>query len=1395
MKKGTSQEEQYRVSLQAFDFYRRIEEIHRTPVATLGNLQAKYVLLKKVLEQACYEATKGVTLTFANLFSRLDYICKAQGMVPSDKYAIQTMRRHTHQAINTDFRPDMQEYLYDLRALVRFVSLIFHADVPAHFLPEMPPSNRPYQTLKRERIHYLRVSVTGWTEQYIYATTDSDDAPNIIIDYSKGGENGDLLYLNDLLTEHAQLNLLDVSIDEQGHYLPHHIVLHPDYLIDISSLAACFREYGSTPLNYFIQRTAPRETTAPILLGNLAGRFLDDVVHEEDSHPVSYKTSLVKFFTSNALEFCACDIPQTFHEQAGKQLKHIRQIIRHVLPDNVPQFKSEQTLLEASFICERLGLQGRVDMLQKDLSVLIEQKSGKRDEWRHQHKEDHFVQMMLYQGVLMHNFGVPSQRMHSFLLYSKYADGLMLEHFSETLFRQALHLRNQITAQEWQLAQGGITNFLATLTPDKLCQRGETGKLWREYALPQLERQLSVLQGSNELERAYYTRYFTFICKELLLNKTGGKADSGRGLAALWNLTVSDKIEAGNILMGLRIEHKAMSSPYKGYDTITLRLPHQGIDFLPNFRKGDMVIFYAYDPARLPDAREQILMRGNVKELSPERIVLLLRNGQQNPDMIGSEEDVFAIEHDISDTSASQGIRNLYTFLSSKPERRALLLGTASPRIDKDVSLLGEYSSFSPVVLAQKQTKDYFLLIGPPGTGKTSQALQYMVREALAEGENVLLLAYTNRAVDEICEMLTATGIANEYSYLRIGNELSCDERFVPSLLKNRLSTCEKLDDVRRTVEQTRIFVSTVTSMNGNAHLFTLKRFDVAFVDEASQVLEPDLVGILSAKHGEEEAIGRFVLIGDYKQLPAISLQSAEEAEITDETLRRHGFTDCRMSLFERLYRQSPTDVRAILQKQGRMHPDIAAFSNATFYAREKLLPVPLPHQEEALPYTLSAADEGTDGIVEALLRRRLLFVATEAPLADGKTSDKANEREARIVGAMLERIYRLRQSDFDPHKTVGVIVPYRNQIAMIRRVIASIGVEELNEISVDTVERYQGSQRDVILYSFTVRSYQQLNFLTAQTFIEGDHLIDRKLNVALTRARKQLILTGNPHLLSTNLTFYKLIEHVRRRGGYIDVPLDDFCTGHFSLPVAIETDAQSAAQEDALMERLQYGRTDVTRLHTAADVAAYEAYFWEKQYACACALHREVGGLFREQLRALPPVLYVDYAQESAATAFSFVETVLTAQAANFTYWLIQAHDALANRALERLRSKKSDAITMRYRTEKEITATHWANAVQASPIVIFNLSNALDRVPLSVLRAWITDMNARVAQRPYLSFYLLFREDTRTAGAWHTLDTCRAWLHPSLRPLHEEMPMAGKVDPASSSNDYLWALYSNRF
>ena len=220
-------------------------------------------------------------------------------------------------------------------------------------------------------------------------------------------------------------------------------------------------------------------------------------------------------------------------------------------------------------------------------------------------------------------------------------------------------------------------------------------------------------------------------------------------------------------------------------------------------------------------------------------------------------------------------------------------------------------------------------------------------------------------------------------------------------------------------------------------------------------------------------------------------------------------------------------------------------FANRAFYGAT-LAPIPVPHQLQSLA---SSEKEGKNGLERLVAERRVAFIVSPG---DFRTtiSEKVNVDEARRVAALLRVVYEQAEGrekgSFHPYRTVGVIVPYRNQIAMIRKEIARLGIPELLAISIDTVERYQGSERDCIIYSFTIQRPYQLDFLTSNTFEEDGATIDRKLNVALTRAREQMFLIGNPELLKMNPVFQKMMEEVKRVGAWVDVEVEKFERGEF---------------------------------------------------------------------------------------------------------------------------------------------------------------------------------------------------------------------------------------------------------
>ena len=1163
-------------NISASELFQRVRELLMLPDL---KPETRNKMMHDTLILCCHEGVKDTKQAFGNLFSQVDYLCKVRGIKIADKIAIQTMRRHSN-------KPDAltnEELGYDARALAIFISAVFHVDVPHELNVLIPHTNRPYQKGLEINKRYIRCIVKSWDADFIRVDIDQDaDEEEYLVCLKDAENNIDHTYLCELLREGTQLNLLDNQV-RQPIITPRLIVLEPDYLVDISSIATCFTAYGHHPLLYLLNLMKPRANTQATLLGNFAGAALDDIINNHGHYRVN--DTVKSNFREKALEFCTCPYfdAKKFYTDANLQAYNLQQVVDILFPRTAAQaqmnaFRGEnlydrkKAILEPSFVCEALGIQGRVDLMTTDCKLLVEQKSGRNlniethqaDPSYHSYQlEPHYVQLLLYYGVLHHNFKLSNNLVNIRLLYSKYQpqDGLMVVAFYQKLFKEAIMYRNQLVAASFEIAKEGFEHALNELTPEVLNVAGAQDFFYNQYLKPQLTAITGPLHALSPLEEAYFCRMMTFVLREQMISKVGAQEGTNTSSSDLWTMPLAEKKDAGNIYTDLHITKKEMSAIGNGYDTITLSVPDQGKDFLPNFRIGDMVYLYTYRPEEEPDVRKAILYKGVLQEIHTHELMVHLNDGQQNADIFEMDKP-YAIEHGTTDASTGGSIRGLHQFISAPKDKRDLLLGQREPLRNTSLTLTRHYDDvLDDIILRAKQAQDYFLLVGPPGTGKTSRALKFMVEEALNDGtgmpstesiastkdisygnserhqrpaSSILLMSYTNRAVDEICEMLVDSGIP----FLRLGSEFSCDERFRPYLIEKAIAQCPKLEAIRQYIIGTRVIVGTTSMIASKPFIFNLKHFKLAIIDESSQILEPNLVGLLTA-------VDKFILIGDYKQLPAVVQQSEKDSGIpTIDDRQDHAVIDmsilqdiclsnCRNSLFERLIRwedhEKRSDFIGILRRQGRMHPEIAEFPNQMFYRREQLEPVPCPHQlETELAYTLPSQD-ALDDVLKA---HRMIFIPSQF-CKEPNVSDKINASEASIVVDVLRRIHRFYGKDFNAQKTVGVIVPYRNQIAMIRKGIEKLGIPELEHISIDTVERYQGSQRDVIIYSFTIQNIWQLDFLAGNSFVEDGHIIDRKLNVAITRARKQMIMTGNPEILRNNQIFNELMEYVKRKGGY----------------------------------------------------------------------------------------------------------------------------------------------------------------------------------------------------------------------------------------------------------------------
>lgn len=1102
-------------------------------------------IMLEVLDKLCAIVLDDKDNANANMQERLDNLCRIFKLSVSETNSVHKVRYDANS--HKELLPE--KIYHDRKTLSDLISNVFSH--PELFINKSEKVGRTECDEKRKKQddddNCIRCRVLRHNDEYITVQTEDEKGGNelhVAYDAVAGGD--EYGYLRQILRKGMQLNLLDISRSDDK-IMAGEIVVEHDFLVDISSLAACFEDYGHHPLLYTLNRLKERPNTYHIILGNFASMALDDIIN---SPQFSLNETIKKNFREKAIEYATCDgfNPSEFMRDAKLQTNNIIQITLSLFKT----YDKSKVLLEPSFVCERLGVQGRVDMMTSDKRMLVEQKSGKnryielntQNSKGEQYVTKHYVQLLLYYGVLKYNFKLTGKEPEVMLLYSKYPmpGGLIRTRHLETELREAIGFRNLVVAQEYAMTADGFGSAIDDITPETLNVSCMSSFFYENYLLPELKKVTDPLAALPPLERAYLCRMMTFVLKEQLLTKTGELAGPSCSVADMWRMTPEEKLDAGSIYMGLRLVSLEKNASSGSYDLLTLDVPDCGDDFSPNFRRGDMVYVYAYPEGEQPDVRRSILFKGVMVRIEASRVSVCLSNALQNPDVLARRSGDgrplhYAIEHSGSDVGSAATMRALFDFVTSSPDRRELLLSQREPRRDMSVRLTKSYGDyFDDLLLRAMQARDYFLLVGPPGTGKTSTAMRYMVEEQLAADNqsSVLLTAYTNRAVDEICSMLCDAGI----DFMRIGNEYSCDERFRPYLVGNTVEKNPRLVELRRLLVENRVYVGTVTTLMSRPYIFALKHFALAVVDEAGQITEPGLVGLLAAhrpKNRNELAIDRFILIGDYKQLPAVVQQSVEESAVTEPCLNEAGIRNCRDSLFERLIRNERRagreDFIGLLRRQGRMHPVIAAYAGAMFYADERLEPVPCPHQKESLP---GYQEEPADELDEALKDERVIFIPSEKT-DEGGRSEKVNASEARIVADLVVRIRRLAGSSFNCDRTIGIIVPYRNQITMIRREMERRGLDCAADICIDTVERFQGSQREVIICSLTVNNDAQLDFLTSNCFEENGRTIDRKLNVTLTRARRQMILTGNPEILGHNGVYADLMERIRRNGRYME--------------------------------------------------------------------------------------------------------------------------------------------------------------------------------------------------------------------------------------------------------------------
>ncbi|MBA2394531.1 MAG: AAA family ATPase, partial [Ktedonobacteraceae bacterium] len=606
------------------------------------------------------------------------------------------------------------------------------------------------------------------------------------------------------------------------------------------------------------------------------------------------------------------------------------------------------------------------------------------------------------------------------------------------------------------------------------------------------------------IDTTEYRDFFSKYYKLLLMEGFAGEQQQ----ALLWKTPVNERIERGTALRGL----EAQDGPKEEKDgwMQTFRCANTS-----ELREGDEILLSSGDPITGE------VVTGTILTISSEQVSVWTRELIAHPLLIDRYEN---------DLVHVRTLQNLLRWLQANSHLRDLVAGKIRPRfMQQDVTQRADFNQEQNLAVERAlQVQDYLLIHGPPGTGKTS-VIAEIVKRLCEQGQRVLLAGFTNQAVDNMLKRLDRDGFHN---YLRLGHERSVDESIRPRLLKTLADVQSGKDEVEIDIasenpvqslytervldllNNTPVIASTTATWSSDKYAPQVTEdtnldlnFDVAIIDEAGQLTVPAILGALRFTK-------RFILVGDEKQLPPLVL-SKEAAE--------QGLADSLFGMLKQLdedyIKDHPMTISACvaLLTQYRMNRWISNFSSTLFYERRLLAHASVAHRRLHFANSVIPADEEATITQVIAPQFPLVFLDIWDEEANGQL--KLSNAEAQAVCAV---VVGLRERGIEA-KDIGIIAPYRAQVANIRRHLlscdAALGPD--SGLSVDTVDRFQGGERSVIIMSFaTTREPERES--QRREFLINEH----RLNVALTRAQRKLILVGSVAALEHLPVFQRLITY-----------------------------------------------------------------------------------------------------------------------------------------------------------------------------------------------------------------------------------------------------------------------------
>ncbi|QSG06218.1 AAA domain-containing protein [Halapricum desulfuricans] len=855
------------------------------------------------------------------------------------------------------------------------------------------------------------------------------------------------------------------------------VVVEPEFVVDVTDI----RAWVQCPRMYYLNKIDGLPLAYPVVKGTIVHEVFGDLLRGRD-----LDTTVEEQVEAAGLEL---GLLGRDSDSVAEDVRDHASAIEGWLAQGTlterDEWRSEMTL-----ISERYGIKGRADAVRRGMPVELKTGKNTRREPRFHDKiqaaayalilgeraaEETSAASMMGDGGATVDTDTPSALVAApdtgTLLYTKNAavdraeeggDLSPAKEFSigSGLLEFVLRARNAIAATEYG------TDVPTGYEGDAKCEycfeqdtcMAVSGRLGQESKAGQVGSPIP------ERERAYFDRFYRAIEAE--------RRAVHREYAKLWRQGSTERADDDRALVDLQPLGR------REIDGGRWELRAAGTGATSKIREGDVVLASDGHP-----------IRGEAELARVERLGGSSPDGDSAGDepttgqeiVVTADEPVELRRLDIypSELSTDRLLTALHDAVLKQPQSaKDVLFGRRDPEFDtSDATFVDNNPAQDEAVRRAVGAEDFALVHGPPGTGKT-YTLAKIVRELVDRGERVLLSAFTNRAVDNAIEALVEQGFTD---VVRVGTESGVRE----DMQRFRLEQAGDPDELASRLEDAPVVAATTASCG--SRVVREQRFDAAVVDEAGQLTEP---GTLAATNLAD----RFVLIGDHQQLPPVV--RSEDSGTDGKTGSESGGqprADLGRSLFERLIEDHP-EAGVLLDRQYRMAQRIQAFPSQAFY------------DGQLRPATGEVASrhvgdlEGVDpSALPERLRGRVAFVDP-----DGHAHGNTNPEEADAVAQVVEEFASAGVSRDD----IGVIAPYRAQVAEIDQRLD-------DDVAVDTVDRFQGSSKEVIVVSFV-----------ATGDLDGPIFEDyRRINVALSRAKRSLVLVGDADALSTDETYAEMVE------------------------------------------------------------------------------------------------------------------------------------------------------------------------------------------------------------------------------------------------------------------------------